>query len=145
MKKVLLGFTTALLTVILCLTLAGCDKSGNIKKAFENEGYTVTEMTTKDNDSIKKILAIGLTQDQIAEIDKYSVFICSEGSVVSIPVAAIVKFSSSSEMKDFLTTEDSEGKKDTSAYDSAKEKGWVNGNCYILTLSSKALNVFKNA
>ena len=146
MKKVLAGIATALLTVILCLTMAGCDKSGNIKKAFEDEGYTVTEMTTKDNSSVETILSAFLTKDQIAEVGEYSAYIVSQKiAIVDTPVAVYIKFSSSSELKDFLTTEDSDGKKDTSKYDEANKQGWINENCLIITVIPKVLEIFKNA
>ncbi len=143
MKKIIAGFVTALLTVILCLTLAGCDKSDSIKKAFEDEGYTVTVVDT-NNDTAKKLLSAALTQEQIDEVGKYGIYLCTGSGVSSIVPAMYIKFSSGSALKDFLTVE-KDGKEDASAYDTAKEKGYINGNCYLLPTVGKPLEIFKNA
>lgn len=55
-----------------------------------------------------------------------------------------MKFSSDSEIKDFLTVE-KDGNKDTGLYDKAKETGLINGNCYLVTAASEYLEIFKNA
>lgn len=140
MKKLLAGIVTALLTVILCLTLTGCDKSDKIKSAFEDEGYTVTIVDT-NNETAKKLLSAALTKDQIEDAGKYGIYLCT--STAGLP-ALYIKFSSESELKDFLTVE-KDGNKDTSAYDSAKDKGLINGNCYLLPNIGKPLEIFKNA
>lgn len=143
MKKVLVGIVTALITVMLCLTLAGCDKSDKIKSAFEDEGYTVTVVDT-NNDAAKKLLSAALTEDQIEEVGKYGIYLCTGTGISSIVPALYIKFSSASSLKDFLTVE-KDGKQDTSAYDTAKEKGFINGNCYLLPTTGKPLEIFKNA
>ena len=56
-----------------------------------------------------------------------------------------MKFPGAGDLKSFLTVEDKDGKKDTSAYDKAKEDGYINGNCWLLTLSSDAKDIFKKA
>ena len=144
MKKFLVGVVAAMMAVLLCFSLAGCDKSDKIKNAFEGEGYTVAEANLKD-DKTKELLKIALTNDQIEKVGEYSVFVCSEKVVINVTVALYIKFPSGGELKNFMTVEDSEGKKDTSSYDKANDNGWINGNCLLLTLSPKALEVFKNA
>ena len=139
MKKLLVGIVTTLLAVLLCCSLAGCDKSGNIKKAFEDEGYTVTIVDT-NNDTAKGLLSAALTKEQVEKVGEYGIYLCT-GKLVP---AIYIKFSSSSELKDFLTVE-KDGNKDTSAYDTAKEKGFINGNCYLLPTVGKPLEIFKNA
>ena len=139
MKKLLVGIVSTLLAVLLCCSLAGCDKSGNIKKAFEDEGYTVTIVDT-NNDTAKGLLSAALTKEQVEKVGEYGIYLCT-GKLVP---AIYIKFSSSSELKDFLTVE-KDGNKDTSAYDTAKEKGFINGNCYLLPTVGKPLEIFKNA
>jgi len=141
-KKVLLTLCAALMVVVFALTMAGCDKSGSIKKAFEKEGYTVTTVDA-NNDTAKGIFkAVGMTDDQIKKAGEYELILCVNGLINS---ALVLKCSSSGEVKDFLTSEDKDGNKDTSAYDKAKENGLINGNCYIITVSSSAKEIFKNA
>lgn len=139
MKKVVLGIVTALMTVMLCLTLAGCDKSDSIKKAFEDEGYTVTVVDT-NNDTAKGLLSVALTKEQVEKVGEYGIYLCTGKAIPAL----YIKFSSSGDLKDFLTVE-KDGKEDTSAYDSAKEKGLINGNCYLLPVVGKPLEIFKNA
>lgn len=114
MKKVLSAISLMLLTIVLALTMAGCDKSGNVKKAFENEGYTVTEMNAKESTALAAILS----SDQKEKIDQYSVIFCVKG----LQSATIVKFSSKDEIVDFLGED---------TYNSAVESGLINGNCWL--------------
>lgn len=143
MKKIIVGVVTALLTVILCLSLSGCDKSDKIKSAFESEGYNVTIVDT-NNDTAKKLLSAALTQEQIEKVGEYGIYLCTGTGLSSLVPAVYIKFSSASELKDFLTVE-KDGEKDTAAYDTAKEKGYINGNCYLLPIVGKPLEIFKNA
>ena len=139
MKKLLVGVVSALMAVLLCLSLTGCDKSGNIKKAFEDEGYTVTVVNT-DNDTAKSLLSVALTKEQVEKAGEYGIYLCTGKAVPAL----YIKFSSAGELKDFLTVE-KDGKKDTTAYDNAKEKGFINGNCYLLPTVGKPLEIFKKA
>lgn len=140
MKKLVKIFSVALLVVVLAVAFAGCDKSGSIKKAFESEGYTVTTVDA-DNSGISTLLGSALDDEQKELLEKYELLLCSK----TLPVAIVVKFSSAKEIKDFLTVEDSDGNKDTSVYDETKDAGYINGNCYLITLSKDALEIFKNA
>lgn len=140
MKKLLKVLSAAILVVVLAFAFAGCDKSGSVKKAFENEGYTVS-VVDAENSGVASLISGSLTKEQQEELAKYEIIYCSK----ALNVAVVIKCGSEGELKDFLTTEDSEGKKDTSAYDKAKENGYINGNCYLITLSSAAKEIFKNA
>ena len=131
------------LALVLCMTfsLVACgDKSESIKKAFEEAKYTVTTVDT-NNDTAKGILKLLLSDEQIEKVGEYELFLCTNGL---FNTAIVIKFPGSGDVKEFLTTE-KDGKKDTAAYDKAKEDGKINGNCLIITASSDALKVFKEA
>lgn len=138
MKNALKKILVVLMATMLVLSLASCDKSKSIKKDFEDAGYTVSTVDT-NNDTAKGILKLLLSDEQIEKVGEYELILCTNGI---LNTAIIIKFPSSGELKDFLTTEDSDGKKDTSAYDKAKEDGKINGNCLLITSSSDAKDVF---
>lgn len=144
-KKILVAISTALLIVILAFTMAGCDKSGSIVKAFEDKEYTVTEVST-DNDDAKSLLkTAGLTDEQVQNASEYKIYLCTAKGIAAITSSGLViKFPSSGDLKEFLTVEDKDGNKDASAYDKAKEDGSINGNClYFGAPAGK--EIFKNA
>jgi hypothetical protein len=137
MKKLLKGLSVALLVVVCVFAFAGCDTSSKIKKAYENEGYTVSTVDTT-NSVVKTGLSAVLTDDQMKELDNYEIIYCTKSLVNS---AIIIKFPSSGDVKSFLTTDDG----DTTAYDKANSNGNINGNCYLAVSSGSAKDVFKNA
>jgi hypothetical protein len=129
MKKFLKVFGFALLVVVLAFAFAGCDKSGSIQKAFEKEGYTVTTVKAEDSDELKALLS----EDQQKDVSGYAVLSCSKGIV---PIATVIKFPSKSDLKEALGDDE---------YEEAVDNGYVNGNCYIITLVPGAVTIFKNA
>ena len=115
MKKVLTAICSALLIAVFALTMAGCDKSGSIKKAFEKEEYTVTTVNA-DNSTVQTILKAALTEDQVNKVNEYEIILCvGKGLNAVTGSGVVIKFPSSGELKDFLTVEDSEGNKNTTA------------------------------
>lgn len=140
-------FRTILALSLACLmlvTLVSCDKSGSVKKAFEKEGYTVSTVNA-DNESIQSLLKILLNEEQIKKVGEYELILCTpEGILNAANLSLIIKVPSSGDLKDFLTTE-TDGKKDTSAYEKAEADGLINGNCLILTFGSEAKEIFKKA
>jgi ABC-type Na+ efflux pump permease subunit len=137
MKKILKGLSVALLVVVCMLAFAGCDTSSKIKKAYENEGYTVSTVD-KDNTLVKATITSALTADQQKEIADYEIIYAVKAVVNT---AVVIKFPSSGDLKKFFTTDDG----DTSAYDKVKDNDQVNGNCYLVTYLGGAKDVFKNA
>lgn len=129
MKKFLAALSTALLIVVLALTLSGCDNSGKIQKAFEKEGYEVT-VTKADEDST---LLSMLDDEQKKDISQYSIITCKKG----LHVASIIKFPSANTIKESVGESD---------YDKLVESGFVNGNCYLVfTIDTEVIGIFKNA
>lgn len=146
MKKFLKRLAAVALVLVGALSLASCDKSSSIKKAYEKEEYTVSETKMDDvyntplvGTIVKSAIESNYNENQRKEIASYSVIFAYKGT----NYALIVKFPGSGDVKDFLTTEDSDGKKDTSAYDSAKDNGSINGNCLLLVASNAAKEIFK--
>jgi hypothetical protein len=137
MKKFLKGLSVALLVLVCVFAFAGCDTSSKIKKAYENEGYTVSSVDASDS-TVKSSLSAVLSDEQMEKLEKYEIIYC----VKILNTAIIIKCPSSSDVKSFLTTDDG----DTSAYDTAKDNGYVNGNCYLVFATTSATkDVFKNA
>lgn len=141
MKKTM--FRAICLVLVLCMTfsLAACgDQSESIKKAFEAKDYEVTTVDT-NNDTAKTLLKLLLSEEQIQKVGEYELILCTNGI---FNIALVIKFPSAEEVKNFLTVE-KDGKQDASAYDNAKEKGLINGNCMIFTSSSEAKGIFADA
>ncbi len=136
MKRILVIFTA----VILLLSMVSCgDKSGAIKKAFEDDGWTVKTVKADDT-GVKVVLEILLTDEQIEKAADYEIIFCNKNIIKN---AVVIKFPSAGDIKAFLTVEDKDGKKDTTAYDKAKEEGMINGNCLLITVDSDAKELFK--
>lgn len=64
MKKFLAGIVSALMAVLLCFSLAGCDKSADVQKAFEDKGYKVTAVDS-NNSAVKTVLSAVLSKEQM--------------------------------------------------------------------------------
>ncbi|MBQ7336328.1 MAG: hypothetical protein IJW92_07650 [Clostridia bacterium] len=145
MKNVIKLIALSLVLVMTMAIFASCgDKSGAIKTAFENEGYTVTTSSYEDLSSTAKGIIetiLDADDEQIEELNKYEIIVCNKG----LSLALVIKFPSTGDLESFLTTEDKDGNKNTDLYEDLKEDGAVNGNCLILTLSSSAIDIFKNA
>ncbi len=141
MKTMLKTLTLIALAALMIVTLVSCDKSDAIKKAFEKEGYEISTVDS-ENTLIKGLLTAVLDEEQMEALSEYELILASK-SLTNF--ALIVKFPGSGDLKDFLTVEDEDGKKDTSIYDNAKEEDRINGNCWILTPNSDAKEIFKKA
>lgn len=142
--KILKQVLALSLACLMLVTLVSCDKSGSVKKAFEKEGYTVSSVKA-DDESVQSLLKILLNEEQIKKVGEYELILCTpEGLLNAANLALVIKVPSSGDLKDFLTTE-TDGKKDTSAYEKAEKDGLINGNCLILTLGSEAKEIFKKA
>ena len=130
MKKFLRALLVVLAVVVMATVFAGCgDKSGAIKRAFEKEGYEVTVVNGADSETLKS----WLSDEKLDEIGKYEVMIVKSGLV---PAATVFKFPSKDVIVENLGEE---------AYNDAVERGFVNGNCFIISMLPDSLEIFKNA
>lgn len=133
MKKVLTAICSALLIVIFAVTMTGCDKSGSIKKAFEKEGYTVTETLVKDSKLLSSVLS-SLDKEKSEEIQEYGVITCNKDIIKNV---VIIEFPSSGKIKEILGDE---------KYKQAKDSDYINGNCWLaIPLDKDATAIFKKA
>lgn len=139
MKKYLKVLTVAMIVAVcaIAVAFAGCgDKAGSIKKAFEKEGYEVTEVKAEDSSVLKDLL----NDEQEEEISKYSVIQCTKKDGLSSASATIIKFPSVDTIKEVLGED---------GYNKAVETGYINGNCYLVLPVSlspeKIVEIFKNA
>lgn len=131
MKKFIKAFTAVLAVVVLAFALVGCsDKYGSIKKAYENDGYSVTETKVSDYETTLKTF---MSDEQYEDIKDCKLLVANKG----IAAAFVVTFGTVDDMKDFYGSDDN--------YNNAVKDGYVNGNCMLLTLSSSAKEIFKNA
>ncbi|MCI8369867.1 MAG: hypothetical protein HFE41_01650 [Clostridia bacterium] len=132
MKKFITVLSCALLVVLLALTMAGCDASGGIKRAYEKAGYTVEVTSSKGNEWLES----NLTEEQKKDLDKYAIIVCKK----TTESATIIKFPSAGAIKEVLGED---------GYDKAVESGLINGNCYLLLPLGlnipKIIDIFKNA
>ncbi|MDE7083088.1 MAG: hypothetical protein K2O89_05225 [Clostridia bacterium] len=142
MKKFICGLSMALLTVILTFALAGCSKAGNIQKAYEDAGYTVSSHAASEDD----LKDNGFSDEDAKNASSYAIYVVYDKATGKIPVATYIKYPSADKIKDNMTTTKDDGSKDTSAYDDAVEAGLINGDCvYIGVPTGDVFNIFKNA
>ena len=124
MKRFRTYLALALVLSLALLSLVSCDKSESIKKAFEEEDYTVSVISAK-NDKAKAIFTLlNYTEDEIEEISEYELIYCTNGILKS---ALIVKYPSAAELKEELIDEGSKA-----YYDEEKAAGKINGNCHLI-------------
>ena len=156
MKTVLKNVVLVLTALALLVSLASCDKSGSIKKAYEKANYAVASYTGDSEDAKKFASIAGLSDEEKEELADYEIIVVNkkaddsktglDGIIADlgtlIPDAIIIKFPSAGDLKDYLITEDDEGNKDTAAYDKAKEDGKINGNCLFVFGDDAAKEVF---
>lgn len=131
MKKFLKAMTAVLAVVVLAFALVGCgDKYGSIKKAYENDGYSITETKVSDYETQLKTF---ISNEKYEDIKDCKLLVASKGVVA----AFVVTFGTVDDMKEFYGSDDN--------YNDAVKDGNVNGNCMLLTISSSAREIFKNA
>ena len=114
------------LTLVFALTLTAlvaCDKSGSIKKDFEEAGYTVEVISAKDEKAKAIFVLLNYTEEEIDEIEEYELIYCHKG----LKTALIVKYPSSGELKEELIDEGSKV-----YYDDEVADGKVRGNCHLI-------------
>lgn len=135
MKRILRIFTL-ILAASLLLALVSCDSTKSIKAAFEEAGYTVTELRADTDEAETALKFFGLGDDDIDEIDDCSVILCKKGLTGLTGAALIVKFPSSGELRDHFVDDDG----DTSLYEAVKEAGYIRGNCWLIAGDEELFN-----
>lgn len=143
MKKVCKIIALSLVLIITVALLASCgDKSAAIKSAFEKEGYKVESIQYEKLDATtKEILETVLGQTIAANMAQYEIMVCTK----AIPLAVVVKFPATNEMKEALATIKEDGSKIYDVYETLEKAGAINGNCLLLTILPGPAEIFKNA
>lgn len=138
MKKIITAFCAAMLVVVLAFAMSGCSKAGSIVKAYEGDGYTVTE--TKLNEESKTLLkSLGVDEEALKDAEGWALYTATK--TMAKP-SMFVKFPSSSVLKEAFTVE-KDGSKDTAAYDKLVEAGRIKGDCLYISLIMDS--IYKNA
>ena len=133
MKRFRSFLALTLVLSLALLSLASCDKSDSIKKAFEEAGYTVSVISAKNEKAEAIFTILGYTEEEIEEIAEYELIYCVDG----FKSALIVKYPSAGELKDELIDEGSEA-----YYNEQKEAGKINGNCHLIYGIGGAAEIF---
>lgn len=134
MKKLTKVIALTLVLALAVVALVACDKSGSIKKDFEEAGYEVEVISAKNEKAKAIFVLLGYTEEDIDEIEEYELIYCSNGLTKS---ALIVKYPSSGELKDELIDEGSKA-----YYDEQVADGKIRGNCRLIYGIGGAADIF---
>lgn len=135
MKKVSKIFAAVLCVCLSIVTFTACSKYNALLKAFEKEGFVVSETLEKNNTKMKEDLE---KEDLAVELH----FLYKD-SITSPAAALIIEFKSTKELKEKYNesetlkgfVKDVENNEDAQAmYDSLVKAGYANGNCLIVPL-----------
>ena len=135
MKKVSKIFVAVLCVCLSILTFTACSKYNALLKAFEKEGFVVSETLEKNNTKMKEDLE---KEDLAVELH----FLYKD-SIKSPAAALIIEFKSTKELKEKYNesetlkgfVKDVEKNEDAQAmYDSLVKAGYANGNCLIVPI-----------
>ena len=127
MKRILCALSL-LLAVCLSFSLVACSNSAkSIRTAFEEAGYTVTEYRADSDEAEAALKFFGWDEDDIDEIDEYSVIVCKKGITGLTGAAVIVKFPSTAELRDHFVEDGN-----TAFYDVVKAAGCIRDNCWLV-------------
>lgn len=135
MKKVSKIFVAVLCVCLSIVTLTACSKYNALLKAFEKEGFVVSETLEKNNTKMKEDLE---KEDLAVELH----FLYKD-SITSPAAALVIEFKSTKELKEKYNesetlkgfVKDVENNEDAQAmYDSLVKAGYANGNCLIVPL-----------
>lgn len=135
MKKVSKIFVAVLCVCLSIVTFTACSKYNALLKAFEKEGFVVSETLEKNNSKMKEDLE---KEDLAVELH----FLYKD-SITSPAAALIIEFKSTKELKEKYNesetlkgfVKDVENNEDAQAmYDSLVKAGYANGNCLIVPL-----------
>lgn len=138
MKNILKKTCAFFASFIMIFCLFGCDsdKSDNLKKAYEENGYSITVLD-ESNSVVQGFISLLDEEDQ-EEAKQYEFVIASKSILDS---ATYVKYPSAEKLKEDFTDENG----DTTRYDEAVANGKINLNCYLIIASSDAATIFKQA
>lgn len=143
MKTTLKRILVVLSVALLLFSFASCGGT-DVKKAFENAGYTVKTISAKTEDkddakiissALSMLTLMGVEED---DIEKYEVIVAVKGEMNDPDeYALMIKFPSAGKIKDMLN------KLGEGTYDKGKEMGMINGAYVCVDASDAAQEIFK--
>lgn len=146
MKK-LTKLMALLLVVVSLIGITACSSSyGKIKKAFENEGYTVVEEMESLTDAMKENLEKEASDDMAIEVHIMTKALSSAVFIIEFKATdELVEYVQGSEtiqgiIKDIASNEDVQA-----FYDALVDAGYANGNCLVFALLGDVTDIVKNA
>lgn len=142
MCKRILALVCVALMLVACVACG--DKTADVKKAFEDAGWIVETADVDNKGMIDMYAVLNLTQDQILALKDHEVLVATNNADLT-DRAVIVKCESGADIEALLTVTAEDGTESQAQYDTAKENGWIVGNCLILTKSDAAIEIFKKA
>lgn len=128
MKKKSLLFSCLLLAVGMLLVFCGCSNYGNVKSAFEKNGYEEVQAS----DEVKALYENSEDYKKISEVVKLHIMQKKgEGLLSQLNVAIIAEFNTNKDMEEALkahvTQQDAEN-----IYEELQKLDTVSGNCFLL-------------
>ena len=137
MKKTTRILCVALIAIMLLSLVSCASKFNSIKKNFEDAGYTYVE---SEDDSTARTIAAELEDGQLS--CTVHIFKNNGGILESLLGSAVVlEFKSDRELAKAFSEEGSETLK--GLIKDAQKSDYVNGNCVLITINPKALEIFK--
>lgn len=146
MKKLTKVLALVLVLATLALTLVSCSTYGNVKKAFEKEGYTESE----DVEKLAKDYKEKAEKDNLA----VQLHVFTKGAekltdVLNIDAVLVYEFNASDDLKKAMEEKESikglvndilKDENVNDAYNTLVEMGYVNGNCLVISLNPLNVN-----
>lgn len=144
MKNFVKVMAVMLVLVIATTSLISCSSYGSIKKNFEKAGYVLQNADEEKTGEIKTddgviTYTIHTFQKESKDNSGLGAIIGGIGSALS--TAVVWEFSSDKDLAKAMA--ENEDMKD--ALGKAQESELVNGNCFLMTINSEAVEIFNQS
>ena len=134
MKTALKAIALSLVVIMSVLMLVSCSSYGGIKKAFEKEGWELVE----DSETTKTIKTDDGELTVTVHVFKQKSESGLGGLVSGLLSATVWEFSSDKDLQKALDSND----EIKALLKDASESDLVNGNCVLMTINPKAVEIF---
>lgn len=149
MKKLTKVLALVLVLATLALTLVSCSTYGNVKKAFEKEGYTESEDVEKFAKSYKEKAEKENLAVQLHVFTKGAEKLTNILDFSKVDAVLVYEFNASDDLKKAMEEKESikglvndilKDENVNDAYNTLVEMGYVNGNCLVISLNPLNVN-----